>query len=170
MIPAGGDGKPFPFIDRTPHAERDAQFSPDGRWVAYQSNETGRAEIYVRPFVPPSDPRPRTGQWSISTNGGAQPRWRDDGKELYWIAPDATLMAAPVALRDDSVDAGAPFSLFSTHIAMGGAEMSLSGQYNVAPDGRFLINAVLDDQHGNPSRLNIVQNWFEELKRLVPTQ
>ena len=170
VIPARGDGKPFPFIDGTPYAERDAQFSPDGRWVAYQSNETGRAEIYVRPFVPPSDPRSRTGQWPISTDGGAQPRWRHDGKELYWIAPDARLMAAPVALRDDSVDAGAPVPLFSTRIAMGGAEMSLSGQYNVAPDGRFLINTVVDDQHESQSRLNIVQNWIEELKRLVPTK
>jgi hypothetical protein len=79
-------------------------------------------------------------------------------------------MAAPVALRDDSVDAGAPLSLFSTRIAMGGAEMSLSGQYNVAPDGRFLINTVVDDQQESQSRLNIVQNWFEELKRLVPTK
>jgi Tol biopolymer transport system component len=169
VIPAAGDGKPFPFIDGTPYQERDGQFSPDGRWVAYQSNETGRAEIYVRPFVAPGDPRPRTGQWPISTDGGAQPRWRHDGKELYWIAPDATLISAPIALRADTVDAGAPVRLFSTRIAMGGAEMSLSGQYTVAPNGRFLINAVVDDQHENQSRFHLVQNWFEELNRLLPT-
>jgi hypothetical protein len=140
--------------------------------VAYQSNETGRAEIYVRPFVPPDDPHPRTGQWRVSADGGAQPRWRHDGRELYWIAPDATLVAARIVLRDNAVDAGAPVTLFPTTIAMGGAQMSLSGQYTVAPDGRFLINAVVDDKKDRSEpevRITVVQNWTDELKRVVPT-
>ena len=91
VIPVGGDRKPFPFL-ATPVAERLAQFSPDGRWVAYQSSESGgRAEIFIRPFNAPDDPKPRTGQSKVSTDGGVQARWRHDGKELYWIAPDATL-------------------------------------------------------------------------------
>ncbi len=83
VLPVGDDRKPFPFVD-TPAIERLGQFSPDGRWVAYQSNASGgRAEIYVRPFVAPDDLRPRVGQTRISTDGGAQPRWRHDGRELY---------------------------------------------------------------------------------------
>ena len=178
VLPVGEGGKPFPFVD-TPAIERLGQFSHDGRWVAYQSNASGgRAEIYVRPFVAPDDLRPRVGQTRISNDGGAQPRWRHDGRELYWIAPDGTFMSAPMTLRDDSVTAGAPVALFPAHIVLGGSDNPARGQYAVAPDGRFLINRVVDDQPASPqppqqqplTRIAIVQNWTEELKRLVPTQ
>jgi len=85
-----GDRKPYAFLS-TPFNEQGGVFSPDGRWVAYQSNESGRDEIYVRPFPGPG------GQWQVSTAGGSDPRWRPDGKELYYLAPDLKLMAAAVS-------------------------------------------------------------------------
>ncbi len=81
LLPMQGEAKPFVFLN-TPSDERSSQFSPDGRWVAYQSNESGRFEIYVRPFPGPG------GQWLISAAGGIQARWSRDGKELYYVAPD----------------------------------------------------------------------------------
>jgi Tol biopolymer transport system component len=142
--------EPFPFAN-SPHAERLGHFSPDGRWVAYQSNETGRAEIYLRPFPGPG------GQFQVSSGGGAQPEWRHDGKELYYIAPDATLMAVSTDLRGRAPILGAPAVLFRTRILMGGAEQPNRGQYVVARDGRFLITTLLPDAIVPP--IVVVQNW-----------
>src|SRR5262249_51547103 len=77
---------------KTPFEERDGQFSPDGKWIAYQSNESGRFEIYVRPFPGPG------GKIQISTSGGAQPRWNKNGKEIFYVSLDSKMMAAPVQL------------------------------------------------------------------------
>ena len=151
MLPLTGDRpKPYPFLNGS-YTERLALFSPDGHWVAYESLESGRAEIYIRPFPGPG------GQWQVSTGGGAQPRWRNDGKELYWIAPDAKLMAAPIAVKGNSIEPGAPVALFQTRIFLGGTDNPNRGQYNVAPDGRFLINSILSDEAVLP--ITIVQNW-----------
>ena len=95
-LPLDGDRKPFPVV-QTNFEERDGQFSPDGKWIAYQSNESGRFEIYVQPFPGPAR------KWGpISTNGGAQVRWRRDGKELFYIALDDRLMAVPIQLDKNS--------------------------------------------------------------------
>ena len=94
-LPLAGDRKPFPVL-QTPFDETSGQFSPDGRWVAYQSNESKTMQIYVRPF-PGSG-----GQWQVSTEGGSQPRWGPDGKELFYVAPDARLMAVPIAVGADA--------------------------------------------------------------------
>jgi Tol biopolymer transport system component len=142
-----GDGTPRPFLHGD-YEERLAHFSPDTRWVAYQSHESGRAEIYITPFPMPS------GRSPVSTAGGAQPRWSHDGKELYWIAPDATLMAAPIS---EAGKPGAPVALFQTRIYLGGTGQPQRGQYNVAPNGRFLINTDVGDEGGLP--ITIVQNW-----------
>ncbi|HEY3026455.1 MAG TPA: protein kinase [Pyrinomonadaceae bacterium] len=85
VLPQFGDQKPIPFL-QTAFIETQGRFSPDGKWVAYASNESGTFQIYVRPFPPSS------GQWMVSTNGGNQPRWRRDGKELFYLAPDRKLM------------------------------------------------------------------------------
>lgn len=151
VLPLTGDRKPYPFLNGA-HTERLALFSPDGDWVAYQSSESSRAEIYVRPFPGPG------GQWQVSTAGGAGPRWRNDGKELYWIAPDAKLMAAPISVTGSSIQPGAPVALFQTRIYLGGTEQPNRGQYNVAPDGRFLINTVLSSDDA-VMPITIVQNW-----------
>ena len=93
------------------------QFSPDGRWVAYQSNETGRYEIYVRPFSS------RGGATPISTAGGVYPRWSRDGKELYYIAPDAKMMAVSIRATATTIEAGVPTTLFQTRRLGGGSNV-----------------------------------------------
>jgi len=135
--------------------ERDGQFSPDGKWVAYQSDESGRFEIYVQPFPGPG------GRERISTNGGAQVRWRHDGKELFYVALDGMLTAVPMQIDSErhAITAGAPVSLFRTHI--GGAVQSVvfeRQQYMVAPDGqRFLMNTIIDTAATTP--ISLVMNW-----------
>ena len=104
---------PFVFL-RTAANELWGQFSPDGRWMAYQSNETGRYEIYVRPFPREAGPIP------ISTAGGVYPRWSRDGNELYFIAPDAKMMAVSIRAAATVLDAGAPAPRFQTRRLGGG--------------------------------------------------
>jgi hypothetical protein len=147
VLPMEGDRKPRVFL-RTEFEERTADFSPDVHWVAYQSNESGRDEIYVRPF--PEAP----GQWQISTSGGVQPRWRADGKELYYLSPDGTLMAVPVAIRATTVEPGTPAALFRTDIANVGA---FRQQYAVASDARFLM--LVTSKQATASPITLLQNW-----------
>jgi serine/threonine protein kinase len=127
------------------------QFSPDGHWIAYQSNETGRFEIYVRPFPGPGAPIP------ISTSGGVYARWSRDGKELYYLAPDATMMAAPIRRTPTTLSADAPVALFKTRrVGRGVNVIGYGHQYDVAPDGRFLINV---ESESNPRPITLVMNW-----------
>jgi Tol biopolymer transport system component len=147
-LPMDGDRKPFPVV-QTNFEERGGQFSPDGRWIAYQSNETGRFEIYLQPFPGPG------GKRLISTNGGAQVRWRRDGRELFYIALDGRLMAVPIrfAPSGETVDAGTPVSLFATRV--GGAVQDRP-QYVVSSDGqRFLMSTV--DVSTSP--ITVILNW-----------
>ena len=157
MLPRAGDPKPWSFLDST-FNERAGAFSPDGHWVAYQSDESGRYEIYVRPFPGPG------GQWQVSTAGGKDPRWRPDGKELYYIAPDSRLMAAPIAASGTALQPGLPTALFQARIAGGVAsDISLRQQYDVAPDGRFLINVNVDEATTAP--ITVITNWNPEAKK-----
>jgi Tol biopolymer transport system component len=152
VVDIGDQSKSFKFLGvQAPIATRLARFSPDASWVAYQSNETGRAEVYIRTFPAGG------GQRQVSTAGGAQPLWSHDGRELYWIAPDAKLMAAPIAFSGASATPGPPVVLFQTHILMGGADQPARGQYAVAADGRFLINTVVDEEAVMP--ITIIQHW-----------
>ena len=121
-----------------------------------QRQLTWRAEIYIRPFSGVAGPQP-PGQWQVSTAGGAQPRWSPDGREMYWIAPDAKLMAAPIAVRGSAVEPGTPVALFQTRILNGGADQPSGNQYAVARDGRFLINTVVGDEATPP--ITVLQNW-----------
>jgi Tol biopolymer transport system component len=147
-----GNRKPFPVIE-TSFDERDGQFSPDGRWVAYESNESGRFEIYVQPFPGPG------GKWQMSTNGGAQVRWRRDGKELFYIGLDGRLMAAPfrVGSSGQAVEPVTPVSLFATRIPGGALQAGFKQQYVVSPDGqRFLINSLTA---APASTITLILNW-----------
>ena len=150
LLPLQGDHKPQLFL----HSEFNKsgnRFSPDGRWVSSQSfDSTGRQEIYVRPFPGPG------GVWQVSTNGGTGARWRKDGKELYYIAPDGKLMAVPIATQGDKLIPGTPVALFQTRIVFGGVGSGRS-QYDVAPDGRFLINTTIDTN--GSSAITLLQNW-----------
>jgi hypothetical protein len=152
---------------KTPFRESYGTFSPDGRWVAYQSNESGRQEIYVRPFVPPGGAGAAAGtagnQWQVSTAGGISPRWRPDGKELYYLDPAGAMMAAPITVTGATFAPGEPVRLFPTRIFGGGEDIQLGRQYDVAPDGRFLINAVLDAAAAPP--ITLLQNWRPDAKK-----
>jgi serine/threonine protein kinase len=149
VLPMDGDRKPFPFLT-TSFQTTWGQFSPDGRWVAYQSNESGRYEIYARPFPGPG------GQSTVSTSGGVYPRWSPDGKELFYLAPDGRLMAAQV-VTGTTLNAAAPVALFQTRIVGGGASIVGSRQqYDVASDGRFLINVATESA---PQPITLILNW-----------
>jgi Tol biopolymer transport system component len=135
-LPLSGDPTPFPVV-RTKAEEREGQFSPDSRWLAYQSDESGgRFEIYVQPFPGPG------GKRQVSVAGGAQPLWRRDGKELFFIGLDGRLMAAPIRLDREgkTADVDSPIALFTTRIAGGPVAGTNSHMYAATPDGqRFLV-------------------------------
>jgi dipeptidyl aminopeptidase/acylaminoacyl peptidase len=157
-----GAGGPFAVLQSS-FDEIGGQFSPDGRWLAYASNESGRYEIYIQTFPEAG------GKWQVSAAGGVQPRWQRDGQELFYVASDARLMAVPIRLAPDTraLEAGAPVALFSTRLATGvniaTAGFQARAQYAVAPDGRFLMNIAADEAVTSP--ITIVQNWTAGLKK-----
>jgi Tol biopolymer transport system component len=158
-----GDRKAWRFLKTSPFAVRDGQFSPNGRWVAYMWNESARPEIYVRPFVDPaSGPSTGGGERQVSTGGGIFPRWRSDGKELYYLGPEGQMMAVPITTTGATLEPGRPVPLFQTHIYGGGTDNQQFFQYDVARDGRFLINTVLDDI---TMPITLVQNWNPDLRK-----
>jgi Tol biopolymer transport system component len=133
---------------------RGAQFSPDSRWIAYASNETGNMEIYVSPF--PSV----NGKWQVSSAGGQEPKWRNDGKELFYVAADGKVMAVPVSVGA-SFEAGTPVALFQTHRRQPMSSQDLFS-YDVTGDGqRFLVATKLDEPSAAP--LSILLNWTSEV-------
>ena len=153
VLPLSGDKKPFPFL-KTPFEEREGQFSPDGNWIAYQSNESLRFEIYVQPFPGPG------GKFQISANGGAQPRWNKNGKEIFYVSLDSKMMAAPVKSSPDgrSLETGTPAALFPVRIAGGPVPGSNKQQYAVSSNRqRFLVNLAADEDA--PSPITLIYNW-----------
>ena len=169
VVPMVGDRTPSVFL-KTPFREAFGAFSPDGRWVAYQSNESGRSEIYVRPFVAPGAAGTAAaaagGQWQVSTAGGIVPVWRPDGKELYYLNPAGAMMAAPITVTGATLEPGAPVVLFPTRIVGGGADVQQGRHYDVAPDGRFLINTELDSAD---APITLLQNWNPEATKVTLT-
>jgi eukaryotic-like serine/threonine-protein kinase len=152
LIPLGGDKKPFKFLG-PPSDQLHANFSPDGRLVAYTSNESGRFQVYIQTF-PLSDTK-----WQVSTDGGYEPRWRGDGHEIYYLSEDRKLMAV-------AVGAGPSFSvpkmLFQTRVPEG--VTSRRTHYIPSRDGqRFLVNTQNLDASPNP--ITVVLNWQAELKK-----
>ena len=144
----GAEPKPFVAV-QTPFEELNGQFSPDSRWIVYETNESGRFEIVVQPFPQPS------GKWQVSTGGGVQPRWKADGKELYFIAPDGKLMAASVTTSGATFAARTPVALFTASPVIGlGANKH---QYIVSRDGRFLVNQPA--QTSVPTPITLILNW-----------
>ena len=135
---------------------RNGQFSPDGKWVAYASNETGKWEIYVTSF-----PEPR-GKWQVSTGGGEQPRWRGDGKELFYLASDGKMMTVPVTVGVN-FDAGRPVALFQATPRQPISNFDLF-VYDVSRDGqRFLINTRVKQAESAP--MTVVLNWTAKLNK-----
>src|SRR5262249_1719336 len=143
-LPITGERTPFRVVQSSVD-NMEGQFSPDGRWLAYASNLTGRYEIYIQPFPEPST------KWKVSAAGGTRPRCRPPGTELFDVAQDSQLMAVPIRVTSDrrAVDAGVPVTLFPTRLASGGyivpAGATARPQYAVARDGRFLMNVTVDE-------------------------
>jgi len=156
IVPMAGDRKPIPFLV-TPADETSAEFSPDTRWIVYSSDESGTREVYVQGFVPDHIPAAGIGKWRISTDGGDKPRWRRDGKEIYYIANDGKMMAVPVKSTATTFEPGVAVALFETH-AKGWLP------FDVAPDGRFLINTVATEGANSPP-ITVVVNWWRGLKQ-----
>jgi serine/threonine-protein kinase len=150
-----GNFKVQPFLQSSFNLSS-PRFSPDGRWVAYMTDESGRREICVQPFPGPS------GKWMISTNGGESPRWARSGREIFFFAGDE-VMSADVETQP-AFKAGTPRALFSAAGYLG------YGNYDVAPDGQHFLMIKQEDLSTNPKELNVVLNWSEELERRVPQE
>jgi Tol biopolymer transport system component len=146
VLPMFGDRKPYPLLD-TEFDEAFARFSPDGRWVAYASDEAGTGEVYVRPF------QGSGGSWRISTDGGSAPRWRRDGKELFYVS-GGKLMAVAVKASQTSFEPGVPRLLF---------EKSGISNYDVSRDGQQFLIAV--PVESSPEPITVVLNWTADVKR-----
>lgn len=151
-LPLSGGGKPFSIV-QTAFEERDAQVSPDGKWMAYRNNETGRWEIYITAF-------PGGGaKWQVSTNGGTAPRWRKDSKELFFLDPADNIVAVDVNAAGDAVHLGVPHALFQAV----GIQREY-GPYDVTADGKkFLTNSGNLKEGSAP--FTLVLNWPAELKK-----
>jgi eukaryotic-like serine/threonine-protein kinase len=153
MLPDNsGERKPFPVV-ATNFTDASPAFSPDGKWLAYSNDETGRQEVYIQPF--PSG----AGRWQVSTAGGSRPNWRKDGKELLFFSLDQQMMAVDVGQKGASLQLGTPHALFKAT-----AVNNANGPYTVSADGKkFVVNALLPQSITEP--LTLVTNWTADLKQ-----
>jgi Tol biopolymer transport system component/predicted Ser/Thr protein kinase len=154
------DHKAEPFL-RTPFNESVPSFSPDGRWLAYMSDESGHFEVYVQPYPGPG------GKWQISTDGGTEPVWNPNGRELFYRSGDNNKMMAVDIATQPGFAAGKPRLLYEgpylpTPATFPNYDVSLDGQ-------RFLMLKPAEQTQAAPTQINVVLNWFEELKQKVPT-
>jgi serine/threonine-protein kinase len=174
VLTLNGDPQPTPLlqtgssprdIGRT-STERNPEISPDGHWIAYESLEAGQFDVYVRPF-----PDVTGGKWPVSTNGGSQPLWARSGKELFFIDRSGALTGVRVE-GQSSFTIGTPAKILDSSYVW--SVPTYAGRmYDISPDGqRFLMlkQSSLPDRTSAPRSITVVQNWFEELKRLVPTR
>jgi dipeptidyl aminopeptidase/acylaminoacyl peptidase len=159
----GGDRRATPLI-ATMFNEANGDLSRDGRWLAYRSNESGRFEVYVRPF-----PGVDGGRWQVSTGGGIQPLWAPNGRELFYVDPDGRIVAVPI-------EAGSGFRAGNPQVIVEGPFATIlpgvnGRMYDVSRDGQRFLMVKRDDngeQAAPPPQIVVVQNWFQELKRLAP--
>ena len=153
-------GKPTIFL-ASPFTESDAAFSPDGRWLAYESNESGRYEVYVRPFPEPG------GKWQISTSGGGYPTWSRDGKDLFYRTIDSKIMVAAYTVQGDSFRAEKPQLWSEGQFTDRGA---LVRNFDLHPDGkRFAVLKAPESQsEARADKVVLILNFFEELRRIAP--
>jgi dipeptidyl aminopeptidase/acylaminoacyl peptidase len=142
----------------TPATEGAPRFSPDGRWMAYVSDESGRPEVYVQPYPGPG------GKWQISADGGIEPLWNPNGRELFYRSSNRVL-AVPVTTQP-TFSAGRPTMLFEGEY-LASPFPNTGVTYDVTPDGqRFLM--IKDARTASATQINVVVNWFEDLRRLLP--
>jgi Tol biopolymer transport system component len=159
VAPTSGGGAPVALLT-TSSNEFQAQISPDGRWIAYASDESGRWEVYVQSFPVLGAKR------AISTGGGSEPQWRRDGRELFYVTADGTLMAVNVS-SGQTLQATRPMPLFRTPIPTSGEMNSRRNHYVAAPDGqRFLVNAASEAQES----ISVLVNWTSRLRGERPSR
>jgi serine/threonine protein kinase len=153
ILPLTGDKTPFPFVN-TEATEFTGRFSPDGRWIVYSSDESGKFEVYVQAFPATS------GKWQVSVGGGAAPTWSKDGKEIFYLGPDKRLMAVDVKTTGGSLEQGIPKPLFVTDVEL----YTLPNRYTASKDGkRFLVNNSVESTADKP--IAVVLNWTADIKK-----
>jgi Tol biopolymer transport system component len=155
LLPLSGDRKPKPFLE-SPFDKFHARVSPDGRHIAFATNESGTYQIVVQTF-----PNPSGGKWTISAEGGVEPKWSRNGRELYYLALDGKLMS--VSISGPAFSAGRPTVLFQTPLGVNRAAPSRDRRYDVAADGRFLI--VTPGAKRAVLPFTVVVNWTAALAR-----
>jgi serine/threonine-protein kinase len=157
FLPVADEGEPQPWL-KSHFVETAAVFSPNGRWIAYQSDETGRFEIYVKPFEGRGRKQP------VSTNGGTEPLWAPNGRELFYREGDKMMAVAVEA--DPEFSAARPRLLFEGRYS----RSSVLANYDITPDGQRFLLVNPGEQESALTQINVVLNWFEELKRLAPVE
>ncbi|MBA2626542.1 MAG: PD40 domain-containing protein, partial [Gemmatimonadales bacterium] len=154
----GTDTVPIPVLS-TEFDEEAIALSPDGRWIAYQSDETGRTEVFVRPF-----PNTDAGKRQVSSGGGVAPLWSRNGTELFYLSRTNDMMAARVK-AGETIDVGTPVALFRVRDALLGAEATYYTPWDVARDGRFIMARLVAGTNGDAGAIIVVENWLSELQR-----
>jgi dipeptidyl aminopeptidase/acylaminoacyl peptidase len=155
ILPMHGGGNPYPFLE-SEHTARFGSFSPDGRFVAFSWSHSGQDEIYVRPFD-----RSKSRQWRISADGGTQPRWSDDGKQIYFFGAGKRVMSVAVRTQGDEFAAGAPVPI----MPLPRLPYTFSGYlYDVSPSGDRVVFIRINATLGNPP-VRVILNWEGLLKR-----
>jgi Tol biopolymer transport system component/tRNA A-37 threonylcarbamoyl transferase component Bud32 len=150
LLTLGSEPKATPFIE-SPFDKAQARISPDGRWITYVTNDSGTYQVVVQSF-----PDPNGGRWQITAQGGIEPKWQHDGRELYYLALDGKLMAVPVT-PGPAFQAGSPSVLFQTPLVVTRGQTPRDRRYDVAPDGRFLIAVPTAAATATP--VTVVVNW-----------
>ena len=161
-LPITGDKKPIPLLT-SQFNESQGQLSPDGRWLAYTSNESNKDEVYIQPFAPGHE-KSVAGKWQISLAGGAQPRWRGDGKELYYMAPDRKLMAVEVKATAQTFAWGTPAALFESRSVLDPGNQAIWG-YLPDRDGKRFLIATAAGERTEAAPLTVVVNWLSGVKK-----
>jgi serine/threonine protein kinase len=156
LLPLQGEHKPMKYLD-SPSDERQAQFSPDGKWIAYSSDESGQFQVYLQ-TVPVSGAKRQ-----VSIQGGSRPRWRKDGKELYYVSADLKLMSVPIKIGSGIVDVGTPRQLLSlpTPFDIGGREIG----YQPSIDGKKFLTSIHDTRAGVAPIVVVWTNWMSVLNK-----
>ena len=162
VLPMEVDSKPRPFV-QTKFDEYDPRFSPDGHWVAYISNETGRGEIYVQPFPGPG------GKWQVSTEGGLWPVWARDGRELFYLSTSVGKLMSVSVTTQPRFSASTPRFIADLPPLPSSSGASNNGVFEASPDGQRFLFVKVNGPDASSGEIRVILNWDEELRRLAPT-
>jgi serine/threonine-protein kinase len=155
LMPVEGEHKASPYLE-TGFDKFHARVSPNGRWIAYSTYESGTYQIAVQTF-----PNASGGKWQISAEGGVEPKWQHDGRELYYPGFDGKLMA--ISISGPDLVAGRPEMLFQTTLTTGRNQQTRDRRYDVSPDGRFLLEVPAATTA--PPPITVILNWTAKLER-----